>query len=220
MPLFRSDSWSCNRGYCRQKKKCPNQAAPFLSFLFWYYIPFFFLSDRTKMSILGCSTFCLDRLIFYLRAILMGFSSPARRDPPPQTHYYCTRGAATPLSRWWPRRQEMLALRVLPHRASCWGPQRAAAESLTLRSKSAKSPAYLPPGSLRWSSISFRTQVLTPLESLRECLCSSCVVQSKHCVEIRTHRPNQPKGNLVVKHLFHPVNNNISQSIAQHCYIL
>ena len=92
----------------------------------------------------------------------MGFSSPARRDPPPQTHYYCIRGAATPLSRWWPRRQEMLALRVLPHRASCWGPQRAAAESLTLRSKSAKSPAYLPPGSLRWSLISFRTQVLTP----------------------------------------------------------
>ena len=58
-----------------------------------------------------------------------------------------------------------------------------------------------------------------PLESLRECLCSSCVVQSKQCVEIRTHRPNQPKENLVVKHLFPPVNNNISQSIAQHCVV-
>ena len=33
-------------------------------------------------------------------------------------------------------------------------------------------------------------------------------------MEIRTHRPNQPKENLVVKHLFPPVNNNISQSIA------
>jgi len=59
-----------------------------------------------------------------------------------------------------------------------------------------------------------------PLESLRqECLCSSCVVGSKHCVEIRTHLPNQPKENLVVKHLFPPVNNNISQSIAQHCVV-
>ena len=48
----------------------------------------------------------------------------------------------------------------------------------------------------------------------RECLCSSCVVQSKHCVEIITHRPSQPKENLVVKHLFPP---GKQQYIPKHC---
>jgi len=59
-----------------------------------------------------------------------------------------------------------------------------------------------------------------PLESLRECLCSSCVVQSKHCVEIRTHRPNQPKENLVVKHLFSPGKQYIPKHCPTLCHIL
>ena len=217
------------RGCYKWQKKCPNQSVPFLSFLFWYNTFFlfliflrlffsFWLNQTEHLGLLGCKYVLFGPANIYRPS---WWASPRRPDAIPHPKLIIIALEARPL----PCPDDGPAGR------KCW--------------RSASCPAEPPAGDRnapkpsRWPTVEERevagvpTSRLPPvkfdflpysgahpLESLRrECLCSSCVVQSKHCVEIRTHRPNQPKENLVVKHLFPPVNNNISQSIAQHCFI-